>query len=104
MIILPSLNVHDHFIFQSPRGRENDNKKKSYFCRIVQHKTKEQLPYERILSRIRWRNVQELESQLKDILLQEQFVILGFSRSSMKYRMEYQLFNKPMLFIGEHFL
>jgi len=33
------------------------------FCQIVQHKTQEQLPYERIFSRIRLRNVQELESQ-----------------------------------------
>ncbi|CAM6032277.1 unnamed protein product (chloroplast) [Sphagnum compactum] len=89
---------------RSPRGRKNDNQKNSYFCRIVQHKTKEQLPYERILSRIRRRNVQELESQLEDILLEEQFVILGFSRSSTEYRMEYQLFNKPMLFIGGRFL
>nr|AND48497.1 hypothetical protein RF2 [Flatbergium sericeum] len=89
---------------QSPRGRKNDNQKNSYFCRIVRHKTKEQLPYERILSRIRRRNVQELESQLEDILSEEQFVILGFSRSSTEYRMEYQLSNKPMLFIGGRFL
>jgi hypothetical protein len=41
----------------SPRGRKNDNKKYFYFCRIVQHKTKEQFHYETILSRIRWRNV-----------------------------------------------
>jgi hypothetical protein len=27
-----------------------------------------------------------------------------FFRSSTKYRMEYQLFNKPMLFIGGRFL
>jgi len=65
---------------------------------------KEQLPYERILSKIRQRNVQELESQLEDILLKEQFIILRFSRSSTKYQMEYQLFNKPMLFIGGCFL
>nr|AND49411.1 hypothetical protein RF2 [Sphagnum portoricense] len=89
---------------RSPRGKKNNNQKNSYFCRIIQHKTKEQLPYERILSRIRRRNVQELESQLEDILLEEQFVILGFSRSSTEYRMEYQLFNKPMLFIGGRFL
>jgi hypothetical protein len=28
------------------------------------------------------RNVQELESQLENILLEKQFIILGFSRSS----------------------
>jgi hypothetical protein len=40
---------------------------------------KKQLPFERILSRIRQRNVQELKSQFEDILLEEQFIILGFS-------------------------
>nr|YP_009732773.1 hypothetical chloroplast RF21 [Buxbaumia aphylla]QHU77115.1 hypothetical chloroplast RF21 [Buxbaumia aphylla] len=69
-----------------------------------QHETKEQLPYERVLSRIRRRNVQELESQLEAILFEEQFKILGFSRLSTEYRMESQLSNKPMIFIGGRFI
>lgn len=76
----------------------------SHSFEIIQHKIKEQLPYERILSRIRRRNVQELESQLEDILLEEQFVILGFSRLFTEYRMESQLSNKPLIFIGGRFL
>lgn len=71
---------------------------------LVQHKIKEQLPYERILSRIRRRNVQELESQLEDLLLEEQFVILGFSRLFTEYRMESQLSTKPLIFSGGRFL
>jgi hypothetical protein len=82
----------------------NGSQENTNFCEIIQHKTKEQLPYERILSRIRRRNVQELESQLEDVLLEEQFAILGFSRLSTEYRMEYQLSNKPILFIGGRFL
>nr|YP_009041032.1 Ycf2 [Tetraphis pellucida]AIB08520.1 Ycf2 [Tetraphis pellucida] len=82
----------------------NGSQENSYFCEITRHRTKEQLPYERILSRIRRRNVQELESQLKNILLEEQFVILGFSQLSTQYCMEYQLSNKPMLFMGGRFL
>ena len=81
------------------RSIENSN-----FFEIIQRKTKEQLPYERILSRIRRRNVQELEFQLEDILFEEQFVILGFSQLFTQYRMEFQLSNKPMIFIGERFL
>nr|BAT70093.2 hypothetical protein Ycf2 [Takakia lepidozioides] len=94
--------------YRLSKGKERRNsnglQEDFQFCRIVQHKTKEQLPYERILSRIRRRNVQELESQLEEILLEEQFVILGFYRLSKEYRMEYQLSNKPMLFIGGRFL
>nr|YP_009109446.1 hypothetical protein SunCp021 [Sanionia uncinata]AIW52134.1 hypothetical protein SunCp021 [Sanionia uncinata] len=82
----------------------NGSSKNSHFFEIIQHKTKEQLPYERILSRIRRRNVQELEFQLEDILLEEQFVILGFSRLFTEYRMESRLSSKPMLFIGGRFL
>nr|YP_009942269.1 hypothetical chloroplast RF21 [Haplocladium microphyllum]QOC71437.1 hypothetical chloroplast RF21 [Haplocladium microphyllum] len=82
----------------------NGSPKNSQFFEIIQHKTKEQLPYERILSRIRRRNVQELEFQLEDILLEEQFVILGFSRLFTEYRMESRLSSKPMLFIGGRFL
>ena len=94
--------------FQLSKKEEKKNfnnlQENSHFCRIVQNKTKEQLLYERILSRIRRRNVQELESQLENILLEEQFVIFGFSRLSTEYRMEYQLSDKPMLFIGGRFL
>ncbi len=82
----------------------NGSQKNSQFFEIIQHKTKEQLPYERVLSRIRRRNVQELEFQLEDILLEEQFVILGFSRLFTEYRMEFRLSSKPMLFIGGRFL
>ena len=82
----------------------NGSPKNSQFFEIIQHKTKEQLPYERVLSRIRRRNVQELEFQLEDILLEEQFVILGFSRLFTEYPMEFRLSNKPMLFIGGRFL
>nr|YP_009732857.1 hypothetical chloroplast RF21 [Diphyscium foliosum]QHU77181.1 hypothetical chloroplast RF21 [Diphyscium foliosum] len=82
----------------------NGSLENSQLFEIIQHKTKEQLPYERILSRIRRRNVQELESQLEDILLEEQFVILGFSRLFTEYQMESQLSNKPMIFIGGRFL
>nr|QFK69571.1 Ycf2 [Pogonatum inflexum] len=49
------------------------------FCEIIEHKTKEQLPCERILYRIIHRNVQELESQVEDILLEEQFANSGSS-------------------------
>nr|BDZ75635.1 Component of 2-MD heteromeric AAA-ATPase complex [Timmiella anomala] len=82
----------------------NGSPENSQFCEMIQHKTKEQLPYERILSRIRRRNVQELEFQLEDILLEEQFVILGFSQLFTEYRMESQLSSKPMIFIGGRFV
>nr|YP_010881510.1 hypothetical chloroplast RF21 [Pellia neesiana]WIA68588.1 hypothetical chloroplast RF21 [Pellia neesiana]WIA68674.1 hypothetical chloroplast RF21 [Pellia neesiana]WIA68760.1 hypothetical chloroplast RF21 [Pellia neesiana] len=65
---------------------------------------KEQLPYERILPRLRERNIQELESQFEQILLEEQSEILGFSSSSTHYRMEYRLYNETRLFIGGRIL
>jgi AAA+ superfamily predicted ATPase len=65
---------------------------------------KEQLFYERILPRVRKRNVEELESQFENILLEEQFEILGFFDSATQYRMEHQLNDKPRLFIGKRVL
>nr|QWW93351.1 hypothetical chloroplast RF21 [Notoscyphus lutescens] len=65
---------------------------------------KKQLFYERILPRVRKRNVEELESQFENILLEEQFEILGFFKPSTQYQMEYQLNNKPKLFIGKRIL
>jgi hypothetical protein len=67
-------------------------------------KRKEQLFYERILPRVRKRNVEELESQFENILLEEQFEILGFFNSETQYQMEYQINNKPRLFIGKRVL
>nr|BDN79683.1 Component of 2-MD heteromeric AAA-ATPase complex [Ditrichum rhynchostegium] len=95
-----------NFNFSKKKEKKNFNgsPENSYFFEIIQHKTKEQLPYERILSRIRRRNVQELEFQLEDILLEEQFVILGFSQLFTEYRMESQLSSKPMIFIGGRYL
>lgn len=93
-----------NFLKKKENKKFNASPKYSPFFEIIQHKTKEQLPYERILSRIRRRNVQELEFQLEDILLEEQFVILGFSQLFTEYRMESQISNKPMIFIGGKFL
>lgn len=95
-----------NFDFSKRREKKNFNGslENSPVFEIIQQKTKEQLPYERILSRIRRRNVQELEFQLEDILLEEQFVILGFSQLFTEYQMEYQLSSKPMIFIGGRFL
>lgn len=45
-----------------------------------------------------------MEFQLEDILLEEQFVILGFSQLFTEYRMESQLSSKPMIFVGGRFL
>ena len=100
------LEVTYNFDFSKKKEKKNfnDSSKNSQFFKIIQHKTKEQLPYERILSRIRRRNVQELEFQLEDILLEEQFVILGFSQLFTEYRMESQLSAKPMIFVGGRFL
>ena len=64
-------------------------------------KGKQQLIYERILPRVRKRNVEELEFQLELILLEEQSEILGFRRPSTQYQMEYQVDNKPKFFIGK---
>jgi hypothetical protein len=95
-----------NFNFSKKKEKKNfvGSLENSQFFEIIQHNIKEQLPYERILSRIRRRNVQELEFQLEDILLEEQFVILGFSQSFTEYRMESQLSNKPMIFIGGRFV
>nr|YP_009668221.1 Ycf2 [Bazzania praerupta]QCW58996.1 Ycf2 [Bazzania praerupta] len=65
---------------------------------------KEPLFYERILPRVRKRNVEELESQFENILLEEHSEILGFFSSSTQYQMEYQMENKPRLFIGKRIL
>nr|QWW93184.1 hypothetical chloroplast RF21 [Lunularia cruciata] len=78
--------------------------KKNNYEQFIEKKKKEQLLYERILPRIRRRNVQELESQFEEILLEEQFEILGFFQLSTQYPMEYQLYNKPRLFIGKRIL
>ncbi|KAG6540412.1 hypothetical protein Mapa_018316 [Marchantia paleacea] len=78
--------------------------KKNNYGQFIEKKKKEQLLYERILPRIRRRNVQELESQFEEILLEEQFEILGFFRLSEQYPMEYQLYNKPRFFIGKRIL
>ena len=94
-----------HFNFSKKKEKKKFNgAENTHFFEIIQNKTKEQLPYERILSRIRRRNVQELEFQLENILLEEQFVILGFSQLFTEYRMESQLSSKPMIFIGGRFL
>nr|YP_009667647.1 Ycf2 [Cololejeunea lanciloba]QCW58423.1 Ycf2 [Cololejeunea lanciloba] len=65
---------------------------------------KEQLLYERILPRVRKRNIQELELQFEEILLEEQFEILGSFCPSIQYEMQHQLSNKPRLFIGKRIL
>nr|YP_010881337.1 hypothetical chloroplast RF21 [Moerckia flotoviana]WIA67289.1 hypothetical chloroplast RF21 [Moerckia flotoviana] len=78
-------------------GGQND-------CGQLMGKKKEQLLYERILPRMRGRNVQGLESQFKEILLEDQSEILGFFLSSTEYRMEYQLDNELRLFIGKRIL
>jgi hypothetical protein len=80
--------------------------KKNNFGEKIHHeklidKKKEQLFYERILPRVRKRNVEELESQFENTLLEEQFEILGFFGSATQDQMEYQLKNKPRLFIGK---
>jgi len=100
------LEITSNFNFSKKKDKKkfHESTENSHFFEIIRHKTKEQLPYERILSRIRRRNVQELEFQLEDILLEEQFLILGFSQLFTQYRMEFQLSSKPMIFIGERFL
>nr|QWW92857.1 hypothetical chloroplast RF21 [Herbertus javanicus] len=77
--------------------------RKNYNDQLI-GKKKEQFFYERILPRVRKRNVEELESQFENILLEEQFEILGFFGSSTQDQMEYQLENKPRLFIGKRIL
>lgn len=77
--------------------------RKNHYHHLMGNK-KEQLFYERILPRVRKRNVEELESRFENILLEEQFEILGFFGSETQYQMEYQLENKPRLFIGKRIL
>nr|YP_009667565.1 Ycf2 [Cheilolejeunea xanthocarpa]QCW58340.1 Ycf2 [Cheilolejeunea xanthocarpa] len=77
--------------------------RKNYYNQRINNE-KEQLLYERILPRIRKRNIQELESQFEEILLEEQFEILGSFCPSTQYEMEHQLSNKPRLFIGKRIL
>lgn len=77
-------------------------RKNSYNQRI--NNEKEQLLYERILPRVRKRNIQELELQFEEILLEEQFEILGSFCPSIQYEIEHQLSNKPRLFIGKRIL
>nr|YP_009659406.1 hypothetical protein ycf2 [Riccia fluitans]QCR64567.1 hypothetical protein ycf2 [Riccia fluitans] len=78
--------------------------KKNNYGQFIEKKKKEQLLYERILPRIRRRNVKELESQFEEMLLEEQCEILGFFRLSLQFPMEYQFSNKPRLFIGKRIL
>lgn len=77
--------------------------KKNHYNKSLD-KEKEQFIYERILPRVRKRNVQELESQFEEILLQERFEILGSCYPSTQYNMEYQLNKKPRFFIGKRIL
>nr|YP_004376505.1 hypothetical chloroplast RF21 [Ptilidium ciliare var. pulcherrimum]ADK89599.1 hypothetical chloroplast RF21 [Ptilidium ciliare var. pulcherrimum] len=93
------LKFFHNFEFSKKHNLENKN----HYGQLIGNK-KEQLLYERILPRIKKRNVQELESQFEEILLEEQFEILGFFCSSTQYRMEYQLINKPRLFVGKRIL
>nr|YP_009668471.1 Ycf2 [Heteroscyphus argutus]QCW59246.1 Ycf2 [Heteroscyphus argutus] len=83
--------------------KENSLEKKNHYDHLMGNK-KEQLFYERILPRVRERNVEELESRFENILLEEQFEILGFFGPGTQYRMEYRLENKPRLFIGKRIL
>nr|QYB18295.1 Ycf2 [Sphaerocarpos texanus] len=81
-----------------------DLQKENNYGQFIENKKKEQLLYERILPRIRRRNVHELESQFEEMLLEEQFEILGSFRLLSQYSMEYQLYNKAKLFIGKRIL
>nr|YP_009667973.1 Ycf2 [Jubula hutchinsiae]QCW58748.1 Ycf2 [Jubula hutchinsiae] len=83
-------------------SRETNFDKKNYYKQLI-NKEKEQLVYERILPRVRKRNVRELEEQFEKILLEEQFEILG-SFCPSTYQMEHQLGNKSRLFIGKRIL
>ena len=77
--------------------------KKNHYNKYLD-KEKEQFLYERILPRVRKRNVQELESQFEEILLEERFEILGSFNPSTQYHMEYKLNKKPRFFIGKRIL
>nr|QWW92022.1 hypothetical protein [Lejeunea sp. 17-8794] len=76
---------------------------KNYYNQRINNE-KEQLLYERILPRVRKRNIQELESQFEEILVEEQFEILGYFCPSIQYEMEHLVNNKPRLFIGKRIL
>nr|YP_009667807.1 Ycf2 [Porella perrottetiana]QCW58582.1 Ycf2 [Porella perrottetiana] len=84
-------------------SKKNDLERKNHYDPLMDRE-KEQLLYERILPRVRKRNVRELEYQFEKILLEEQFEILGFFRPSTQYQMEHQLGNEPRLFIGKRIL
>nr|YP_010194390.1 hypothetical chloroplast RF21 [Pallavicinia lyellii]QZZ24652.1 hypothetical chloroplast RF21 [Pallavicinia lyellii]QZZ24736.1 hypothetical chloroplast RF21 [Pallavicinia lyellii] len=100
--------------FEFSFSSESSRKSEHFFCskslkgrkgynQIARGK-KEQILYERILPRVRKRNIQELESQFEKILWEEQSEILGLFRSSTEYQIEYQLDNKLRLFIGKRIL
>lgn len=72
-------------------------------AQFVHYKMGQQSPYDRVLSKMRRRNLQELESQLETTLLKEQSETLG-GFSPIQYPMEYQIFNKPLLFLGKRFV
>ena len=76
---------------------------KNYYNQRINNE-KEQFLYERILPRVRKRNIQELESQFEEILLEEQFEVLGYFCPSIQYEMEHVLNEKPRLFIGKRIL
>jgi AAA+ superfamily predicted ATPase len=89
--------------FHTLEFSEKNLKRENEYDQII-NKKKDQLFYERILPRVRKRNVEELESQFENILLEEQFEILGFFESSTQYQMEYLLDNQPKLFVGKRIL
>lgn len=95
---------NDFEFFQNLKfSRKNHFERKNYYNQRINNE-KEQLLYERILPRVRKRNIQELESQFEEILLEEQLEILGSFCPSTQYEMEHQLSNKPRLFIGKRIL
>uniref|UniRef100_A0AAT9USW0 Hypothetical chloroplast RF21 n=1 Tax=Pallavicinia longispina TaxID=280536 RepID=A0AAT9USW0_9MARC len=100
--------------FEFSFSSESSRKSEHFFClknskgqkgynQITRGK-KEQILYERILPRVRKRNIQELEFQFENILWEEQSEIIGFFRSSTEYQIEYQLNNNLKLFIGKRIL
>lgn len=72
-------------------------------ARFVQYRMRQQSPYDRVLSKMRRISLQELESQLETTLLKEQFETLGIF-SPIQYPIEYQISNKPLLFMGRRFV
>nr|QWW92104.1 hypothetical protein [Spruceanthus planifolius] len=95
---------NDFEFFQNLKfSRKIHFERKNYYNQRINNE-KEQLLYERILPRVRKRNIQELESQFEEILLEEQLEILGSFCPSTQYEMEHQLSTKPRLFIGKRIL